>query len=462
MARLVATIWVVGFGLALVGCSSREASVDDGAGGADAGSAGASQTAGKSAGGASTGSAGKSSGGASTAGAASGCAYAKDDPEIVEPPRAIATRFVLLYDPALDDPNKVAAWSDFTAECGSSAVSPEGITGRPAWGECIAQRYVEKVNQSFAELFGSTSPFLKFESFTATPAPEIARGLDKDAVTQATKSLSENDKLNVFVVQHITNAGGVADLSQAYPSRFSGLGVAVEATLPWAGMAHELGHAIGFPHTSGFEVPATADYPCCGVEPVATTYSPMCNEPVTNIMCTGNGTTFDTCEHGLFLKRIAACWFSGSGGISCGDDACAVRPDYAKPPLAWCQVDGEQLSCACAQGNRTYAAIDCKDAYAKNAAGCTPGPACDVFDSACADGQGCYPALGQPSECLPSGAVAVGGSCVQKNDCAPGGVCRDGKCGLICDYNSTDAATKCPEPCATLVGWSDHIWVCVP
>lgn len=465
MVRLVVTGCVVGIALALVGCSSSDTKGNEGAGGADDGSGGETQSAGQATGGASAGnggSGGKASGGVTGGGAINGCAYAKDDPAVIEPTEPIPTRFVLLYDPAQDDPTNVAAWEDFTEDCGQTAISPEGITGRPPWGECIAQHYLDKVNESFGALFGSASPFLAFESYTAVPSPELARGLDTEAVTQATKPLIENGMLNVFVVMGITNAGGVADLSQAYPSKFSGLGVTVEASLPWSGIAHELGHALGFPHTSGFEVPETADYACCGIASVPTTYSPMCDEPNANIMCTGAGKTFDTCEHGVFLKRIAACWFSGKGGPSCGEDACVVRPDYSQAPLAWCQVSGDELSCWCNAGGRTYAAADCKDAYAKNEVGCAPGPACDVFAPACDDGQGCYPGLGQPSECLPSGTVAVGGSCVEKNDCAPGGVCRDGKCGVICDYNSTDAATKCPEPCATLVGWSDHIWVCVP
>lgn len=228
----------------------------------------------------------------------------------------IPLRFVLLYDPAVDDTTKIGSFLEFAKECGDAAeftnVEPGIYT---AWNECAAQKLTDYTNGLYAQLLGSTAPLLKFHSYTTQPNAELARGqLAKDLPSLLEGSILPGT-ITAVVVMEIADQGGIALMRQPLPSAGGGVLAVVAAENGARTLAHELGHAMGFPHVAGAEVPAVASYPCCGGMEVATAQGACMT--ASNIMCSGRGSTLDDCQHGAFLKKILTCWLSGQGGIDC-------------------------------------------------------------------------------------------------------------------------------------------------
>lgn len=205
-------------------------------------------------------------------GATATCADAKSVTAPVVPPLSIPLRFVLLYDPALDDPALVASWTDFTAECGSGAVSSLGEPGQAPWSECTARRYLERTNAAFKELLGSETPLFAFDSYEAIADARFTRSFGEEiaALLDERKVVG---KMTVVVVQSINgDIAGVASKMQPVPDEDDGDLAVIEAGTPWQVLAHEVGHAVGFPHVAGWNAGAMAKYDCCGIAPVATQF----------------------------------------------------------------------------------------------------------------------------------------------------------------------------------------------
>lgn len=236
--------------------------------------------------------------------------------QVVVPPDTISVRFVLFYDPVLDDAADVAAWDDATDECGAGAVNPFGTPGFSPWSECVGRHIVEKTNAAYAALLGSPAPLLKFDSFTTRPNAAVTRGQRKNDLPDMLEGEALPGVLNVFLVLAIADGAGVADPQQPYPSADSGLVVVLRAENGWKALSHELGHAMGFPHVAGDTVPASISYPCCGGMQIATIQG-GCDRAASSLMCESGGISFDTCQHGAFLKNIAGCWLSGRGNRGC-------------------------------------------------------------------------------------------------------------------------------------------------
>jgi hypothetical protein len=288
------------------------------------------------------------------------CADASSDPEVVTAKPPLPVRFVLLYDPAVDDPANVAAWDDDTAECGSGAIDPFGTPGFSPWSECIGRHLVQQTNAGYAKLLGTSAPLLSFDSFTSVANASLARGRLKDDLPGLVMGLAQPGVVNAFLVLSIADASGVAELQQDYPNADSGVVVILRAENGWSALAHELGHAIGFPHVAGATVGPQVSYPCCGGAQVKTLQG-GCNRDTSNVMCESGGSVFDTCEHGAFLKKIAACWLSGKGGRDC-QASCDVFASDSNVPVASCVNSGSGLDCQCADNGPTYTATDCADA----------------------------------------------------------------------------------------------------
>ncbi|HKO47791.1 MAG TPA: M12 family metallo-peptidase, partial [Polyangiaceae bacterium] len=387
------------------------------------------------------------------------------EPGAVVPPAAISTHFVLVVDPSVDEPTNVASSRDFSADCGSTAVGGLNQTGFAAWSECVARHYVEEVNGAFASLLGSSAPMLQFGSFSVLAKPELARGRLRNELPQAIEPLAEPGGLSIFLVMDMADAnGGIARRSQAYPDAFKGASVAMEAESTWQIMAHELGHAIGFSHVSGPNVEAVASYECCGGAQAATVRGD-CDE-TSNIMCEVGGleNTFDTCEHGAFLKKIARCWLGGNGGPNCSSDACVL----GDPAAVRCKNAAGGVRCTCLANSMTYSALDCNDAVSQIFTACK-GPSCDPFGpNLCASGAACYPTASGDNQCAIAGSAKVGSACNRPNECAPGALCvgaADGtsKCGLLCDrVGGADPFAACPADCGEVSVLSEDLAICVP
>lgn len=401
-----------------------------------------------------------------TGGDGATCAFASAFPETVVPEQPIGVRFELLYDPDIDDPSNLASWIDFTDDCGDSALGPEDFPGFAPWGECVARHFVDSINGAFAELLGSDAPLFAFDSFTASPNAALARGLGQSELPSAVEPLTQPGLLNAFLVQDVEGSiAGVARLSQAYPSEFKGFAAIMEATQPWYGLAHEIGHAMGFPHVGGPTTSGLARYECCGgLE--AETLSGYCSA---NLMCERAGSSFNTCEHGEFLKRIAACWLSGQGGPTCGGHVCAFSgPDDTL--IAYCDDAEGGLTCTCVESLATFDAVDCNDAVVRFNDICNPPrPRCEIFgESTCAEGEGCYPVLGEDPQCFPLGTIPLGEDCTAPTTCVEGAVCQpidaedQGACSTICEIVS-DASEdpECFMGCTAIYQWSDTVAVCV-
>ncbi len=409
-----------------------------------------------------------SSGGAEASGGAAGsgaqCSFANTDPGAVTVGAALVARFVLVVDPALDDPTTIASWTDFTADCGNTAVGPLNQNGYAPWSECVARHYVDRINQAFASLLQTTSPLLQFGSFSVMSEPDLARGKLRNELPDAVVPFAEPAKLNVFLVMDMADAnGGIARISQAYPDTFQGISVSMEAAGSWQILAHEFGHAMGFPHVSGPSVATTASYDCCGGFQIPTLRG-QCTDQ-SNIMCeVGNGeSSFDTCEHGAFLKKIARCWLGGNGGPNCSSDACVI----GDPAAVRCRNAAGGVTCTCLANSMTYPALDCNDAVSQIFTACR-GPSCDPFGAnTCASGAACYPSSSGGNQCAIAGTAQVGSSCSRSNECVPGALCVGGgdtnKCGLLCKRDgSSDGSEGCPAGCGEVSVLSADIAVCVP
>jgi Metallo-peptidase family M12B Reprolysin-like len=314
--RTLVVVSVVLGTVASLACSAQPQGADEGTGGggSTATSGGSNSPSG---GETATGGDVQSTGGTSAGGSDGAlCADAESDPEPVVPPESLRVRFELLYDPDLDDPLRLGSSFDYVEQCGDGGLYEGQELGLAPWGECIAKNYLEATNAAFRELLGSDVPLLVFDSFTTTPEPTLARGLSSTELADAIGPLTQAGFINVFIVPDIGgNAGGVAYVSQAYPDEQSGVGLAVEGLGPPTGIAHELGHAMGFPHVSGPGTSGTVSYACCGGLQVEAVTGPC--PPDGNIMCEGTGASFNSCEHGRFLKQIAACWLASKGDSSC-------------------------------------------------------------------------------------------------------------------------------------------------
>jgi hypothetical protein len=382
-------------------------------------------------------------------------------------PRTLPVRFVLYYDSSVD-PANVAAWSDFAEDCGHNAVSPYGVAGFAPWGECIARKYVEQTNAAFAELLGTTTPFLAFESFSSAMDAELTRGHTSTELATLVQPRVQANVVTVFVVLSITGtAAGVANLMQAYPSVASGVFAVVQADTPWQAVAHEIGHAVGFPHVSGPTVGTIAKYPCCGGFE-ANAIQGGCDAS-SNIMCESSGSSFDSCEHGAFLKKIAACWLSGQGAASCVM-GCNVWGSDHDVPLAACSYANGQYTCTCAGTAKTYSGPTCTSILEKYQAACVGVPpvngVCDVFGpNTCPSGNACYAHFGLDNDCLPTGSLPLGAACVERNDCAPGSVCIETPpsgaklCAKVCNPD-TDAGCSFTD-CSYYVNFNG-VAVCAP
>lgn len=404
--------------------------------------------------------------GGSVDGTGAACADSSAFPDPIVPAEPVGVRFELLYDPDIDDASNLASWNDFTDDCGMSAVGPGDIAGFAPWGECVARHYVDALNGAFAELLGSDAPLFVFDSFTASPNAAVARGLGRRELPSAVEALTQPGLVNAFLVLDVAgDDAGVARLSQAYPSGFTGVAAIVEATQPWYALAHEVGHAIGFPHVGGPTTSGIARYECCGGFE-AETLSGYCSS---NLMCEMAGGTFDTCDHGEFLKRIAACWISGQGGPTCGGHTCSFASGD-EPPVAYCDPSEDGLTCTCTQSLTTFPAVDCNDAVVRFLDICDPpNQRCDLFGSpTCPEGEGCYPVLGDEPQCLPLGTLPLGADCPVPSTCVAGAICLAitaedrGECGAICDLSGTaPESVQCPTDCRVLSSWSDTVAVCV-
>jgi len=449
-------------GGAPIAAAGRAGSVTASAGNANGGAAtGGGANGGSANGGAATG--GSSSYAGTSGNDANGgavCADAKSDPELVVAKAALPVRFVLLYDPAQDNPANVPSWTDFTDTCGASATGPHGVTGFAPWGECVARKFVDQTNAAFAQLLGSIAPMLAFASYTATPNAALARGHMAKELPDILQSQIQPGLVNVFVVMAVDDAGGVAQLQQSYPDESLGVLTILAANTDWRGLAHEFGHAIGYPHVSGKSVGFTATYPCCGGLEIAT--KPGACDPMTsNIMCEGPGPSFDSCADGAFLKKIAACWLSGNGNPGCAQsgtnpDDCNVFDDMpGLPPLADCVNNGSSYTCTCAGSGITYSASTCLAVLEDYDAKCFPtAPTCAPLGAnQCDAGNSCYFNFGAENHCLPTGSVPLGSSCSTLNDCVEGAAClattsSDVKvCGVVCDSTATSTPHQCPAYC---------------
>lgn len=446
---------------ASMSCSGeKDAVIPSGSGGAGVGGSGGVVSVGGSADGG-----GGAPAGGSGSGTGAACADGSAFPGAVAPEQPIRVHFELLYDPSTDDPLNIPSWFEFTDDCGMGAVGPEDIPGFAPWGECVAQYYVDSWNAAFSELLGSEAPLFVFDSFVASPDAALARGLGLSELPSAVEPLIQPGFVNAFLVMDIEgDAGGVARLSQSYPTEYTGVAAIAEATQPWQVLVHEIGHAIGFPHVGGATTSGLARYECCGGFEVET----LPGSCSANLMCERAGATFDTCDHGEFLKRIAACWISGQGGPTCGDHTCSFASGD-EPPIAYCDPSADGLTCTCTENQTTFAAVDCNDAVVRFLDICDPpNQVCELFESsACPEGEGCYPVLGEEPQCLPLGTLPVGADCPVPSICVEGSIClatvslEQGVCGLVCDPSDTaPESVKCPTDCTTLSLWSDTLAVC--
>jgi len=224
----------------------------------------------------------------------------------------------LLYDPAVDEPTKISSFLEFAKECGDEAEFANVVPGLyTGWSECAAKKLTDYTNALYAELLGSAAPLFEFKSYETRANAALARGQLAEKLPDLLADQVVPGTITAVVLMKIADQGGIARMRQPLPREAAGVLVAVSAENGERTLAHEVGHAMGFPHVAGPDVGAVASYPCCGGMQVPAVQGPCTS--MSNIMCTGRGSKLDDCQHGAFLKKILGCWLSGNGGMDCSE-----------------------------------------------------------------------------------------------------------------------------------------------
>jgi len=356
------------------GASGRGTSVggSSGAGGASAGAGGAAGARGSTGGTMGGDSSAGQSG--STSNESGGAAGAAGDGGSA----GFGVRFVgFIGDGPTDDLPAGTGFPTAYPDCSSepSSIAP----GLPRFNACFARGVVELMNSALAELIPDALTF-HFESLELVVDPELAAfQYDGDGAGYDLQHLEGDTYRRPNTVTFVMPTTGEGALGAAFQDQRMNDDAGIAAVVVPAGgpavFLHELGHAIGFPHTgTAADVPSFQYEGCGGV----TIEPPVCSCEGANFMTVGTGTvlpaegcdactpaersTFETPFFGPQLAAIAECWLTRRlmpPDITFLDGDCFAIVENA---VSICQQTEEDLvTCQCPSG-QIFGVSDCTDA----------------------------------------------------------------------------------------------------
>ncbi len=239
------------------------------------------------------------------------------------------------------------------------------------WSDCVAELTAERINAEYQKLLGTDQVLFESAGYTAVEMPAYAQFDSRDEVSAALEAWADSElaipgTLTAVVSNWTHSLGGLARRDSALDDEHA-IVLAI-SQLSGFSVIHEVGHAIGFPHTDEDENgDRMLHYDFCGE--ISAPVLDVCNCE-RNMMeaevggcpeCSKKEYSLVTETHGDFFRDIATCWFSdrrfAGERYGCSVDGLATCEGYTNT----------SMTCSCYENGATFEVDECQDLVGEDA-----------------------------------------------------------------------------------------------